>query len=234
MADGGTLFLDDINVVPNEIQAKLLRFIENKTFVRLGGTTDLSADVRVVAASNEDLEKLCREGRFREDLYFRLKVILIDLPPLRERPEDTIAIALDYLKRSCAEKGIPLKTLSPEAIQLLQKAPWRGNVRELQNVLERVVVLSEDSIITPESLPEDFLREAVGTSRQSQRHLDELVEEIIKLGGYSEANPLLPMLEALIVAKMVSHVDGKGKAAELLGVSKPTLYARLKDYEKLF
>ncbi|MBP2681779.1 MAG: two component, sigma54 specific, transcriptional regulator, Fis family, partial [Candidatus Krumholzibacteriota bacterium] len=233
-ANGGTLFLDDINVVPNEIQAKLLRFIENKTFVRLGGTTDLSADVRVVAASNEDLEKLCREGRFREDLYFRLKVILIDLPPLRERPEDTIAIALDYLKRSCAEKGIPLKTLSPEAIQLLQKAPWRGNVRELQNVLERVVVLSEDSIITPESLPEDFLREAVGTSRQSQRHLDELVEEIIKLGGYSEANPLLPMLEALIVAKMVSHVEGKGKAAELLGVSKPTLYARLKDYEKLF
>jgi DNA-binding NtrC family response regulator/tetratricopeptide (TPR) repeat protein len=233
-ANGGTLFLDDINVVPNEIQAKLLRFIENKTFVRLGGTTDLSADVRVVAASNEDLERLCREGRFREDLYFRLKVILIDLPPLRERPEDTIAIALDYLKRSCAEKGIPLKTLSPEAIQLLQKAPWRGNVRELQNVLERVVVLSEDSIITPESLPEDFLREAAGTSRQSRRHLDELVEEIIKLGGYSEANPLLPLLEALIVSKMVSHVEGKGKAAELLGMSKPTLYARLKDYEKLF
>jgi DNA-binding NtrC family response regulator/tetratricopeptide (TPR) repeat protein len=233
-ADGGTLFLDDINVVPNEIQAKLLRFIENKTFVRLGGTADLVADIRVVAASNEDLEKLCREGRFREDLYFRLKVILIDLPPLRERPEDTIAIALDYLKRSCGEKGIPLKTLSPDAIQLLQKAPWRGNVRELQNVLERVVVLSEDSIITPESLPEDFLREAAGTSRQSQRQLDELVEEIIKLGGYSEANPLLPMLEALIVWKMVSHVEGKGQAAGLLGISKPTLYARLKDYDKLF
>jgi DNA-binding NtrC family response regulator/tetratricopeptide (TPR) repeat protein len=233
-ADGGTLFLDDINVVPNEIQAKLLRFIENKTFVRLGGTTDLAADVRIVAASNEDLEALCREGRFREDLYFRLKVILIDLPPLRERPEDTIAIALDYLKRSCAQKGIPLKTLSPEAIQLLQKAPWRGNVRELQNVLERVVVLSEDSIITPDSLPEDFLRDAAGTSKQSQRHLDELVEEIIKLGGYSESSPLLPMLEALIVYKMVSHVEGKGQAAELLGISKPTLYARLKDYEKLF
>jgi DNA-binding NtrC family response regulator len=153
---------------------------------------------------------------------------------LRERPEDTIAIALDYLKRSCGEKAIPLKTLSPETIQLLQKAPWRGNVRELQNVLERVVVLSEDTIITPESLPEDFLREAAGTSKQSQKHLDQLVEEIVKLGGYSEANPLLPMLEALIVWKMVSHVDGKGQAAELLGISKPTLYARLKDYEKLF
>ncbi len=232
-ADGGTLFLDDINVVPNEIQAKLLRFIENKTFTRLGGTMDLAADVRIIAASNEDLEALCREGRFREDLYFRLKVILIDLPPLRDRPEDTIAIALDYIKRSCADKQIPLKTLSPETIQLLQKAPWRGNVRELQNVLERVVVLSDDTIITPESLPEDFLREATGTSRQSQRQLDELVEEIIKLGGYSEANPLLPMLEALIVKTMVDHANGKGRAAQLLGISKPTLYARLRDYEKL-
>jgi DNA-binding NtrC family response regulator/tetratricopeptide (TPR) repeat protein len=232
-ADGGTLFLDDINVVPNEIQAKLLRFIETKTFVRLGGTTDQAADVRIVAASNEDLEALCRAGRFREDLYFRLKVILIDLPPLRERPEDTIAIALDYLKRSCTEKGIALKTLSPETIHLLQKAAWRGNVRELQNVLERVVVLSEDTIITPESLPEDFLREATGTGRVSQKHLDELVEEIIKLGGYSEASPLLPMLEALIAQKMVDHIGGKGQAAQLLGISKPTLYARLKDYEKL-
>jgi len=233
MADGGTLFLDDINAVPNEIQAKLLRFIENKTFVRLGGTQDLKADVRIVAASNEDLEALCREGRFREDLYFRLKVILIDLPPLRERPEDTIAIALDYLKRSCGEKGISLKTLSPETIRLFQKAPWRGNVRELQNVLERVVILSDDTIIVPESLPEDFLREATGTSKQSQRRLDELVEEIIKLGGYSETSPLLPMLEALIVKKMVGYASGKGQAAQLLGISKPTLYARLRDYEKL-
>jgi DNA-binding NtrC family response regulator/tetratricopeptide (TPR) repeat protein len=233
-ADGGTLFLDDINVVPNEIQAKLLRFIETKTFTRLGGTADLDADVRIVAASNEDLEALCRAGRFREDLYFRLKVILIDLPPLRDRPEDTIAIALDYLKRSCTEKGIALKTLSPETIHLLEKAPWRGNVRELQNVLERVVVLSEDTVITPESLPEDFLRETAGTGVVSQKHLDELVEEIIKLGGYSEASPLLPMLEALIAQKMVDHVGGKGQAAQLLGISKPTLYARLKDYEKLY
>ncbi|MBP2681509.1 MAG: hypothetical protein H6Q78_1372, partial [Candidatus Krumholzibacteriota bacterium] len=191
------------------------------------------ADVRIVAASNEDLEALCREGRFREDLYFRLKVILIDLPPLRERPEDTIAIALDYLKKSCADKGLPLKTLSPETIHLFQKAPWRGNVRELQNVLERVVILSDDTVIVPESLPEDFLRDAMGTSKQSQRRLDELVDDIIKLGGYSETSPLLPMLEALIVKKMVGYASGKGHAAQLLGISKPTLYARLRDYEKM-
>jgi DNA-binding NtrC family response regulator len=233
LADGGTLFLDDINVIPAEIQAKLLRFIENKSFIRLGGTQDLSADVRIIAASNENLEQLSEEGRFREDLYYRLKVILIDLPPLRERQEDMLAIALDYLKRSCSEKGIPLKTLAPETIQLFQKAPWRGNVRELQNVLERVIVLTDSNIITPESLPEDFLREVMGKSKQSQRRLDELVDEIIKLGGYSEANPLLPFLEALLAKRMVHHVNGKSKAAELLGISKPTLYARLRAYDKL-
>ncbi len=234
VANGGTLFLDDINVIPGEIQAKLLRFLENKSFIRLGGTRNLAADVRIISASNEDLEALCTEGRFREDLYYRLKVILIDLPPLRERKEDMLAIALDYLKKSCADKGIPLKTLSPDVIQLFERAPWRGNVRELQNILERVVVLSDDTVITPESLPEDFLREVFGTSKQSQRRLDELVDEIIKLGGYSEANPLLPALEALIVKRMVAHVTGKGRAAELLGISKPTLYARLRDFEKLF
>jgi len=152
---------------------------------------------------------------------------------LRERPEDTIAIALDYLKRRCAEQQIPLKTLSPETIRLFQKAPWRGNVRELQNVLERIVILSDDSVVTPQSLPEDFLRESAGTSAHSQRQLDELVKEIVKLGGYSQASPLLPLLEALIVKTMVDHVEGKALAAELLGISKPTLYARLRDYEKL-
>jgi DNA-binding NtrC family response regulator len=232
-ADGGTVFLDDINVIPAETQAKLLHFLESKSFIRLGGTQTLTADVRIIAASNEDLEALCSEGRFREDLYYRLKVILIDLPPLRERQEDMLAIALDYLKRSCSEKNIPLKTLSPETILLLQKAPWRGNVRELQNVLERVVVLSDDNVITPSSLPEDFLKEVMGTSRQSQRRLDELVDEIVKLGGYSEASPLFPQLAALLAKKMVEHVAGKNKAAEMLGISKPTLYARLRDYEKL-
>lgn len=232
-ASGGTLFLDDINVIPVETQTKLLHFLESKSFMRLGGTQRLRADVRIVAASNEDLEALCREGRFREDLYYRLKVILIDLPPLRERKDDMIAIALDYLRRSCAEKNMPLKTLSPEAIQLFQKAQWRGNVRELRNVLERVVVLSDETVITPSELPEDFLKEVMGTSRQTHERLDELVDEIIQLGNYSEAKPLLPMLEAMIAKRMVAHVNGKTRAAGLLGVSKPTLYARLRDFEKL-
>jgi DNA-binding NtrC family response regulator/tetratricopeptide (TPR) repeat protein len=233
VANGGTLFLDDINVIPVETQTKLLHFLESKSFMRLGGTQKLHADVRIIAASNEDLEKLCREGKFREDLYYRLKVILIELPPLRERKDDMVAIALDYLKRSCSDKNIALKTLSQETIQLFQKAPWRGNVRELQNVLERIVVLSEEQLITPSALPEDFLQEVMGTSRQTHDRLDELVDEIVKLGNYSEANPLLRTLEALLAKRMVSHVEGKSRAASMLGISKPTLYARLRDYDKL-
>jgi DNA-binding NtrC family response regulator/tetratricopeptide (TPR) repeat protein len=232
-ANGGTLFLDDINVMPVETQGKLLHFLESKSFIRLGGTQTLRADVRIITASNEDLEALCREGRFREDLYYRIKVILIDLPPLRERKEDMVAIALDYLNRSCAEKNIPLRTLSPETMQLFQRAPWRGNVRELQNVLERLVVLSEETLITPSSLPEDFLKEVTGTSRQTPQRLEELIDAIIELGSYSEENPLLPMLEALLAKRMVAHAEGKGRAASLLGISKPTLYARLRDYDKL-
>jgi DNA-binding NtrC family response regulator/tetratricopeptide (TPR) repeat protein len=233
IANGGTLFLDDINVMPVEMQGKLLHFLESKSFIRLGGTQTLRANVRIVTASNEDLETLCREGKFREDLYYRIKVILIDLPPLRERTDDMVAITLDYLRRSCSEKSIPLKTLSPETMQLFQKAPWRGNVRELQNVLERLVVLSDETLITPSSLPEDFLKEVTGTSRQTPERLSDLIDEIIKLGSYSETNPLLPMLEALLAKRMVSHVEGKGRAASMLGISKPTLYARLRDYDKL-
>jgi DNA-binding NtrC family response regulator/tetratricopeptide (TPR) repeat protein len=233
VANGGTIFLDDINVIPVETQTKLLHFLESKSFFRLGGTKKLTSDVRIIAASNEDLQQLCKEGRFREDLYYRLKVIEVLLPPLRERKEDMLAIALDYLKRSCAKMGIPLKTLSPETIQLFQKAPWRGNVRELQNVLERIVILSDENIITPNSLPEDFLREVSGTISHASRRLEALVDEMIEQGGYSEENPLMSQIEALLAKRMVDHVKGKSRAAGLLGITKPTLYTRLKDYENM-
>ena len=233
VADGGTVFLDDINVLPTETQTKLLHFLENKSYMRLGGTQRLTSDVRIIAASNEDLEQLTREGKFREDLYYRLKVIMVELPPLRERQEDMLAIALDYLKRSCTDKNLAVKTLAPETIQIFQRAPWRGNVRELQNVLERVIILSDENVISPASLPEDFLKEVMGTSQQSHQRLDTLIDEIVKLGSYSESSPLLPVLEAILAKKMVDHVEGKNRAAGLLGISKPTLYARLRDYDKM-
>jgi len=233
VADGGTVFLDDVNVIPTEIQTRLLHYLESKSFMRLGGTQKITTDVRIIAASNQDLEQLVKEGKFREDLYYRLKVILIELPPLRVRREDMIAIALAFLKKRCQAQNKPLKTLSSETIKLFQKHPWPGNVRELQNILEQVVLLSDDDIIEPSSLPEDFLKRVAGSARQHRQSLEGLAQQMIESDGYSEGNPLMPQLEALLAEKMAQHVSNKNKAAGLLGITKPTLYTRLKTYGKM-
>jgi DNA-binding NtrC family response regulator/tetratricopeptide (TPR) repeat protein len=233
VADGGTVFLDDINVVPTEIQTRLLHYLESKSFIRLGGTQKITTDVRIIAASNQDLEQLTKEGKFREDLFYRLKVILIELPPLRERREDMIAIAQAFLKKRCQAQGKPLRTLSSETIKLFQKYPWPGNVRELQNILEQVVLLSDDDIVAPSSLPEDFLKNVTGSGRRYLQSLEELAQRMIESGGYSDAKPLMPQLEALLAGKMAAHVRSKSKAASLLGITKPTLYTRLRGYDKI-
>ncbi len=204
-ADGGTLFLDDINVVPNEIQAKLLRFIENKTFVRLGGTQDLTADVRIVAASNEDLESALPRGAFP-----RGSLLPAQGDPHRSAAASRTARGHDRHRARLPQeelrrKGDPAQdALARRRFSSCRRRRGAETSASSRTCSSASSFCREDTIITPESLPEDFLREAAGTSKQSQRHLDELVEEIIKLGGYSEANPLLPMLEALIVTKMVS------------------------------
>jgi two-component system response regulator AtoC len=233
VADRGTVFLDDVNVIPMEIQTKLLHYLEGKSFTRLGGTQKITTDVRIIAASNQDLEQLVKEGKFREDLYYRLKVVQIELPPLRERKQDMIAIAMAFLKKRCQAQGKTLKTLSSETIKLLQKYPWPGNVRELQNVLEQVVLLSDDEIVEPSSLPEDFLKRATGSSRHLLQSLEALAQQMVESGSYSEANPLMPQIEALLASKMTGHVQSKSKAAGLLGITKPTLYTRLRGYDKM-
>jgi DNA-binding NtrC family response regulator/tetratricopeptide (TPR) repeat protein len=232
-ADGGTIFLDDINAISYETQTKLLNFLETKSFFRVGGTKRHYSDVRIVAASNEDLEELCRQGKFREDLYFRLKVIQIKLPPLRDRKEDIPIIAMDFLKKRCNEAGKTLKTLAPDTIRLFQKDRWPGNVRELQHVLERVVLLSDEDVIYPHSLPEDFLERVTGASGHPLKDIEALIQRIIEIGNYSKENPLIPQIDALLAQKMAEFADTKGKAAGLLGITKPTLYSRLKDYDKM-
>jgi DNA-binding NtrC family response regulator len=199
----------------------------------LGGTQKITTDVRIIAASNQDLEQLVKEGKFREDLYYRLKVILIDLPPLRERPDDLIAIAQAFLKKRCSAQNKPLKTLASETIKLFQKYPWPGNVRELQNILEQVVLLSDDDIIEPSSLPEDFLKKVAGSTQRQRQSLEALAQQMIESEGYSEGNPLMPQLEALLADRMAEYVSSKSKAAGLLGITKPTLYTRLKTYGKM-
>ena len=233
VADGGTVFLDDVNVMPMDTQAKLLHYLENKSFMRLGGTQKITTDVRLIAASNEDLERLVKENRFREDLYYRLKVIQIDLPPLRDRQDDIILIAQEFLKKRCHQQEKTVKRLASETIKLFQKYRWPGNVRELQNVLEQIVLLCDDDVVEPASLPEDFLRRAAGAGKTRWQSLEQLARQMVESGGYSEANPLMPQVEALLASKMAEHTDNKSKAAGLLGIAKPTLYSRLRGYDRL-
>jgi len=157
VADQGTIFFDEIGTISVETQAKLLRVIQEKEFMRLGATDTLKVDARIIAATNVDLKKLVEEGRFREDLYYRLNVINIQLPPLRERKEDIPALVEFFTKKYCDENAKPLYRVSSEALKVLMDYHWPGNVRELENVVERAVVLSQDDIIGRDLLPESIV-----------------------------------------------------------------------------
>ena len=162
VADQGTIFFDEISTISPETQAKLLRVIQEREFMRLGGTETIKVDVRILAASNEDLPTLVREGRFREDLYHRLNVISIQLPPLRERKEDIPLMVERFLERFCRENGKPPRGFTHGAMKLLMDYDWPGNVRELENVVERAVVLS-----TQEAMDVDLLPKACAHARSS-------------------------------------------------------------------
>jgi DNA-binding NtrC family response regulator len=153
-ADQGTIFFDEIGTIGLETQAKLLRVIQEREFMRLGGIDTIKVDVRIIAATNVDLKQLVQEGRFREDLYYRLNVINVQLPPLRERREDIPALAEFFIKKYCEENGKPLYRISPEALKTLLDYHWPGNVRELENVIERAVVLAQSDVIDRSLLPE--------------------------------------------------------------------------------
>jgi DNA-binding NtrC family response regulator len=153
IANGGTLFLDEIGNMSMDTQAKILRVIQDKRFMHLGGVHEIQVDVRIIAATNVDLRLAVREGRFREDLYYRLNVISIDMPPLRARREDIPLLAAHFLKRFSDENELPLRSLAPDSIRALMDYDWPGNVRELENVIERGVVLSSGPVITSDLLP---------------------------------------------------------------------------------
>jgi DNA-binding NtrC family response regulator len=161
MANRGTLFLDEIGELPMTLQGKILRALEERTFDRLGGTSSIKVDVRIVAATNRHLKQAVAARQFREDLYFRLSVFPITVPPLRDRPEDIEILARHFIEKECRELGRKLLSLSPTAMEALREYPWPGNVRELQNCLERAVILSDGDTIYPKHLKlvmEDFTR----------------------------------------------------------------------------
>lgn len=159
LADMGTIFLDEISEMSPSVQVKLLRVLQDQEFMRVGGTSSVKVDVRVVTATNKDLEQVMREGRFREDLYYRINVVPVFIPPLRQRGGDVPILARHFLEKYEKELNSPVKEISPKAMKLLEEYAWPGNVRELENVIERAVVLADKEVILPEDLPMSVKRE---------------------------------------------------------------------------
>jgi len=209
-ADNGTLFLDEISETTPTMQVKLLRAIQEKVIRKVGGNEESSVDVRIIAATNKDLSDLVSQGRFREDLFYRINVIPIALPPLRSRVEDIAPLTQHFIAKICRDQKIPEKKISTEAMRLLEAYPWPGNVRELENSLERTVALESGPVITVSSLPEAI---ALGVKTRVP-DFESLPAEGINLEAYLEAVGKRLMREAL------DRCDGvQTKAADLLHMS---------------
>ncbi len=233
IANGGTIFLDEIGDLSPKLQAKLLRVIQEKQVERLGGDRPIKVEVRILAATNKDLEKEVKEGRFREDLFFRLNVIPIKLPPLRERKEDIPLLAKFFLKKICEREGIEEKKLTPEAMEKLVNYPWPGNIRELENFIERLVILSEGNIIGVEDLASfslDFKTPIKNDSFKDNEFLTKISLPEIPENGI-ELNKLLREIEIYYLRKALEVSKGvKTRAAKLLGLNRTTFIEKLKKY----
>ena len=215
-ADGGTIFLDEVTNLSLSIQAKLLRFLQEHEIKRVGGTESIKVDVRVIAAANQLLEPLVNSDKFREDLFDRLNVVSIILPPLRERIEDIPLLANHFLQKFSEENHKNISHISPETLEILTQYSWPGNVRELENTIERAVILSVHPIILPEDLPQKFLQ-AVAEKRP------EKIEE--KQPLFPEKLLPLKEIEKSYVLRVLQETKGnKKKASEILGIDRTTLY----------
>ena len=213
-ADGGTLFLDEIGDLRVDLQAKILRALQERIIDRVGGMKQVDLDVRVIAATNKDLERAVREGAFREDLYYRLSVVILQMPPLRERKGDIPLLAEHFLKKF--NSGSALR-LAPDALALLASYGWPGNVRELENAMERASVLKKSDTITREDLPEKLGRT---TARASEVLLN------LPEGGLS----LEELEKDLILKALEKHKGNQTRAAEYLRITRPTLIYRMEKY----
>jgi Nif-specific regulatory protein len=213
LADGGTLFLDEIGDLSPSIQIKLLRVLQEREFVRVGGTKTVACDVRIIAATNRDLHQAIKEGDFREDLYYRLNVFPINLPPLRERREDIPLLVEHFTKRASIELNMPKPSVSDQATALLAGYNWPGNIRELQNVIERAVLMADGKPIEPNHLP----REVVG----------EAAEPMVAGAGSS----LWGYEKAMIVKALQESNWNQSKAARALGISRDNLRYRIKKFK---
>lgn len=216
LADGGSLFLDEIGDLPKTTQVKLLRVLQEQAFERLGGTRTLRVDVRILTATNRDLESMVRNGDFREDLFYRLNVVAIEVPPLRERREDISLLTAHFLDRFAKETQAPVKSMSREAMDLLVKHPFPGNVRELENIIHRAVVLSRGPVIGTSDLPIQVVRAASTDGRPEPSSFVERVADF----------------ERSLIVEALERADGvQTRAARLLGMSERHLRYKLKKYQ---
>jgi two-component system response regulator PilR (NtrC family) len=222
-ADGGTLFLDEIGEIPIEMQVKLLRVLQERRFRRVGGLEELLADIRVIAATNQDLTRAVAEGRFREDLYYRINVIPIVLPALRERREDIPLLAEHFLAKYSEQMGKPISGISHDAMDLLMVHDWPGNIRELENVLERAVALEATPTILADSLPPAIRGESL-------RAGGGVLPEKLPASGFDlEAH--VKEIEMGYIAEALKQAGGvQVKAAELLGMSFRSFRYYVKKY----
>lgn len=248
LADGGTIFLDEIGEMDLSLQVKILRVLQEKEIERVGGTGTKKVDVRVVAATNRDLEREVAQGRFREDLYYRLNVIPLHLPPLRERGGDVLLLAKHFLDVFCRKKGRQLLELDNNAMRVLQAYSWPGNVRELVNFMERLSILVEGNIVTPADLPAKILDQVGDLAILPEVQEQPLAAQVISQQPVAPSPqgfvwPDLAVLATLgmnlkeflestedrLIDEALAKADGvKNQAAELLGIKRTTLIEKLK------
>lgn len=209
-ANKGTLFLDEVGDMPADLQAKLLRVLENHSFIKVGDTSATSVDVRIIAATNRDLSQDVKDGKFREDLYYRLNIFTIHLPPLRNRKKDIPLLAQYYLDVFSAKTNLRVHSMSDDFLLHLQQHAWKGNIRELKNVIERAVILCDGTELTSANLPAD----------------------VQNADGEAESSFNLSVVEKLHIKKTLNHTNGnKSEAARLLGIGTATLYRKIDEYK---
>ena len=222
MAQGGTLFLDEVGDIPASMQVKLLRVLQERRFERVGGTTPVEVDVRVVAATHRDLTRMVRKGTFREDLYYRLNVVQIELPPLRERLED-IPLLVDHFKTRYARPGIPMPIFSPTAMDRLLEHDWPGNIRELENAIERACVTARKPTIEPADLPLDVVvhrNEPIASLVNLRQLLPDLLKDVNA------------KLEKAYLRRALKKCQGNvGKVARMCGLSRRSISTKLAEYQ---
>jgi len=214
-AEGGTILLDEISEASPRIQVKILRALQEKEITPVGSTKTIKVDVRIIASTNADLEKMVAEGRFREDLYYRLNVVYIQLPPLRERKDDIPLLTSHFLKKYTSLYNLPPKKISDETMKILLEYSWPGNVRELENAIERAVILSEGEVIKPADLPEKI-----------RNRFSVKVSDQVNLSGLT-----LEELERRYILQVLDETGwNKNRAAQILGIDPSTLYRKLQRY----